>query len=259
MTTKTDIKKLIRGGLTGEEAGRLILQDNWLVDRGKIGFLDKRDMTALKSGLNTTRDVQVYNSYIELYRLVDYSMKDARIFALEAQLYLMWLDKILYGLNSKKKPATEEKREHIQTFLKIAKNMIKNFLSIQAVMDAISQIVGVDFLEDIRQWYEQIGLLVDIFNNDVDSIWTPENKWMEELGLGSFDEPYQMKIGKLKPTAKSLRYYQERMALALGEDWMREAVFNLEYEPQEEDTLAQEIAEELTEELKKRAQEARHD
>jgi len=63
----------------------------------------------------------------------------------------------------------------------------------------------------------------------------------------------------MKPTAKSLRYYQERMAIALGDDWMREAVRSLEYEPAEEGSLAQEMADELTEELEKRAQEARDD
>jgi hypothetical protein len=61
----------------------------------------------------------------------------------------------------------------------------------------------------------------------------------------------------MKPTAKSLRYYQERMAIALGDAWMREAVRSLEYEQAEEGSLAQEMADELAEELEKRAEEAK--
>ena len=455
MTTKTDIRKLIRGGLTGEEAGKLVLQDNWQVDRGKEGFLTERDMADIKSSLKTPHDIKVYNSYIRLYELVDYTLKDAKIYALEAQFYLMWLDKKLERLlnksalnwtllteipaivtqkqyeelsqkerelklkqpntmaqvlelraeaypedkkagawpeewrtaiqeiqelitegkltplrlkdkhdyydfmkreidyqpaedtveqldkfleegltdeeidsllemvvflgaelyetglpewiehmetyhpnlfeetsarpdgmmqgfrvaviqqpkpeeldergywiekdvfSSSEKPDTKKEREEIEGWLESIKNRIKSFLSIQAVMDAISQITGVDFLEDMRQQYEQIEMIVDMFNGDVDSLFFTAHSWYEELGLGDFNKPYQLKIGRMKPTAKSLRYYQERMAIALGDNWMREAVKTLEYEPQDEDSLAQEMAEELAEELEKRAKEAK--
>jgi hypothetical protein len=453
MTTKTDIRKLLRGGLTGEEAGKLVIQDNWLVDRGKEGFLDKRDMTAIKSSLKTPHDIEAYNSYIKLYQLIDYTLKDAKILALEAQFYLLWIDKKLESLlkkaahdwsllsdipaivtqkqyeelkakqkllklkqpitlsefieeraddyledvnrgdlplewksaiqelleliragkltplrlkdrqdyydfykreidylpaedtvekldawlagelseeeidsllemivfigeelyqtglpewiewidvyipnldeqtaarpegmmqsmrvaiiqnpkpeeidergfwiekdvfSSKEKPDTKKDRETIEGFLAAVKERIKAFLSIQAVMDAISQIVGVDFSEDMRQWYETIESIVHIFNSDIESLWMMAPDWIKELGLEDGREmPYKLKIGRLKPTAKSLRYYQERMAIALGDDWMREAVESLEYEPQEEGSLAQEMADELAEALEKEAQ-----
>lgn len=93
MTTKTDIKKILSKGLTGKEAGRLILQDNWLVDHAKEGFLSDRDIQSIKSSLKTTEDIQVYNSYIEAYRLIDYTLKDAHIVALT-------LHKRIYALNS---------------------------------------------------------------------------------------------------------------------------------------------------------------
>ena len=263
MTTKTDIRKLIRGGLTGAEAGKLVLQDNWLVDRGKEGFLTEKDMAALKASLKTSRDIDVYNSYIRLYELVDYTLKDAKIYALEAQLYLMWIDKTLDRLlmkavfNTKDKPDIESDKHTIDTFLSSTKIRIKSFLSILAVMDAISQIVDIDFSEDMRQDYEQIENTVDVFNSDVNILWIYADDWMKDLGLGDAEEPpYQLKTGRMKPTAKSLRYYQERMAMALGANWMKEAVKSLEYEPAEEGSLAQEMADELADELKKRAKEA---
>ncbi len=448
MTTKTDIRRLIRGGLTGEEAGKLVLQDNWLVDRGKEGFLSERDMADIKSSIKTSHDIDTYNSYIKLYQLVDYTLKDAKIYAREAQFYLLWLDKRLEGLlkrsaynwllftdipaivtqkqyeelsqkqrelklkqpntlaevlelraeaypkdkdkdwpqewqsaiheiqqlitegtltplrlkdrqdyydfrkreidyqpaedtvdrldawlagelseeevdgllettvfigeelykaglpewiehietyrpnlfketaarpdgmmqaqrvaviqqpkpeevdergywiekdvlGSSEKPDLEKEREEIDTWLEAIKFRIKNFLSIQAVMDAISQIVGVDFSEDIRQQYEGIEAVVNVLNFDIKELYLIAHGWMKELGLTDDKEkPYQLKIGKMKPTAKSLRYYQERMAIALGADWMREAVMSLEYEEAEEGSLAQEMIDKLAEEAK---------
>lgn len=445
MTTKTDIRKLIGGGLTGEEAGRLVLQDNWLADRGQEGFLDARDMSAIKSSLKTSRDIKAYNSYIRLYELIDYTLKDAKIYAVEAQFFLMWVDKLLDGLarkkaynwslmteipaivtqkqydelsqrqrehklrkpvgidellemraeaypedkkagewplewksaiqevqeliregkltplrlknkqdyydyykrdidylpakdtverldswlagelseeeidnlleltvfigeelykaglpewvewidtympnldeltaarpegmmqgrrvaviqnpkpdevdergywiekdifNSKEEPDIEGHKEMIGTFLKAIKERIKAFLSIMAVMDAISQIVGIDFSEDMREQHGQIESIVDVFNSDVNDLWPLSYSWLEELGLGDIRRPYQMKIGKMKPTVKSLRYYQERMAIALGANWYQEAINSLEYEKPEEGSLAQEMAEELKE------------
>jgi hypothetical protein len=442
MRTKAEIRKLIRGGLTGEKAGKLVLEDNWLVDRGQEGFLTDKDMGYIKSSLKTSRDIEVYNSYIRLYELVDYTLKDAKIFALEAQLYLVkidkklerllqktahnwnlltmrpaivtqkeyedlserqrqlikmkkpialdellafraehypedkgdrplawktaiheiqeliregkltplklkdkqdyhdfmkreidyrdaedtvkWLNKLLEegsslpeeemdillertvfigselyktGLpewiewmdnytpnldemtaarpedlmqsgrvaiiqnpkpeevdrrgywkkkdvfSSKENPEIEEYREAVDIFLDAAKERIKSFLAILAVMDAISQIVGIDFSEDMRQWYEQIESTVENFNNDVDSLFTPPQSWLEDLG--DFSKSCQMKIGSMKPTAKSLKYYQERMAIALGSDWMGEAVESLEYDPAAEGSLTQAVADEL--------------
>ena len=453
MTTKTDIRKLIRGGLTGEEAGKLVFQDNWLADRGKKGLLDKRDIADIKASLKTSRDIKVYNSYIRLYELVDYTLKEANIFALEAQFCQTWeiytqhrlvmksyydsvllfdmpaivtqkqyeelsqkqrelklkqpntltevlkmranlygdwepeedgfekwrlaiqeiqkliregrltplrlkdeqdyrdfnlreieylpaedtlkkLDAWLAGklskeevdsllemtvfigadlyeaglpewikyietyepllfdetvarpdgmmqaqrvaiiqnpepdeidergywiekdlFNSKEKPNIEKEKEDIQTFLKAIKINIKGMLTIMTVMDAISQIVGVDLTEDIRDWYKQIEEMVDVFNTAVDELLAYANPWIEDLGLGDYNESYQLKLGKLKPTAKSLRYYEDRMATALGADWRIEAIKNLKYEPAEEGSLAQELEGEIAKLQEKLAKE----
>ena len=83
MTTKTDIKKLLsKGGLTGKEAGKLILQDNWLVDHAKEGFLSERDIQSIKASMKSTKDIEDYNSYISTYRFIDYTLKEAHIVAL---------------------------------------------------------------------------------------------------------------------------------------------------------------------------------
>lgn len=86
MITREDVIKALQSKrLTGEEAGRIMLQDNWLVDHQEEGLLSKKDMRSLKACIRTTRDIEVYNGYIETYRLIDFTLKEANIMALEIQ------------------------------------------------------------------------------------------------------------------------------------------------------------------------------
>ncbi len=85
MTTKADIKKLLSKRLTGKEAARLILQDSWEVDHQREGFLSDRDIQLIKAGLKTTQDIAEYNRLIDAYKLIDFTLKEAHIKALEAQ------------------------------------------------------------------------------------------------------------------------------------------------------------------------------
>lgn len=96
MTTKTDIKKILSKGLTGKEAGKLILEDSWLYDHGKGDFLSDRDIQAIKASLKTTKDIEDYNSYVETYRILDYTLKDAHIKALEAEVRIGALQSLMY-------------------------------------------------------------------------------------------------------------------------------------------------------------------
>lgn len=77
MPTKTDIRRLLKKGLTGKEAARLILQDSWEVDNEREGFLSESDIQAIKGSLKTAEDIQDYNKWVEVYRLIDYSLIDA--------------------------------------------------------------------------------------------------------------------------------------------------------------------------------------
>jgi hypothetical protein len=84
MPTKTDVRRLLKKGLTGKEAARLILQDSWEVDNEREGFLSESDIQAIKGSLKTAEDIQDYNKWVELYRLIDYSLIDAE----RAYLYI---------------------------------------------------------------------------------------------------------------------------------------------------------------------------
>jgi len=98
MTSKTDIQKILGKGLTGKEAGRLVLEDNWLVDHKREGFLSDKDIRAIKAGLKTTKDIEDYNAYVHSYRIIDFTLKEAHILALEYQLRMKAIIQTIYIL-----------------------------------------------------------------------------------------------------------------------------------------------------------------
>ncbi len=449
MPTKADVKKILSKGLTGKEAGKLVFQDNWMVDTRRGGFLSEKDMASLKAGLKTDRDIKEYNSYVRLYKYVDYTLKEARIVALEAESFMnhilhllnmyqmaeavrlgflyipaivtqkqyeelsakqralklnsvmsleevisnisgvelevileegepqpvidfqkdekliqavelikellksgklkplkleKWddyydshklkipaqpvkevlemLDKLLtgelqydeddslrltvfrledlyeleemgslvkswidtympnYGDETSARPAdmmqsryvaiiqnpkpedldergywieqeyqsdkprsdAKKVSEHITVFIEATKQRIKAYLAIKSVIEAISELIELDFLEDLEQWSRELHSVTDLLNVQIAKM---EGRW-DELGL---TEQKPIKLGQLKASSASMRYFRERMALALGDNWWEG--HSLKLEADEPDTLAQEFSEELEEELTK--------
>lgn len=86
MTTKKEVQRLLKKGLTGKEAARLILLDSWEVDNGREGFLSEGDIAAIRKGLASDADIREYNKWVELYSLMDYTMIDAQSAFLRAML-----------------------------------------------------------------------------------------------------------------------------------------------------------------------------
>jgi len=72
MATKSEIKKLLKSGLTGWEAGLLVFEDSWITGRNEPGFLTDSDIASLKAGLKSQQDTQDYNRLIRLYRTADF-------------------------------------------------------------------------------------------------------------------------------------------------------------------------------------------
>ena len=131
---------------------------------------------------------------------------------------------------------------------------VKTFLAIQAIAEAISKVVGVDFTEDLGDWYEELENHISIYNSRL----TPSSEYFGRpyyLGMPKLDS---FKIGRLKPTAKSVKYYKDRMSIALGKSWWEEAIDTLEFETEEKDSLAQQMIDEIqaVKEEEKRPEEA---
>ena len=456
MPTKADIKKILSKGLTGKQAGRLTFQDNWLTDTQRGGVLTEKDHSYIRSGLKNETDRRDYNSYIRLYNYVDYTLKEARIVALEAETYLHIANRILDGyavseafrlaemyipaivtekqyeelkakqrerklkdvlslqefisllsevdfeiivdddepepeseidfqnderlreavstlqellragklhpLKLKKRedywdghklkipaqpvqeviemldkyltgelqhgeddslhltvfrwseaynvegigenirrsldeyiPAlydedstrqagrmqssyiaiiqnpgdnwidergywkeldylglvgidavknTERDTKSLKIFMNSSRERIKGFLAIKSVLEAISKVIDVDFLEDLQQWEEELQAIVEAVNAEINRL---DGKW-ERLGL---PELKPIKIGRMKATPATIKYFRERMALALGDNWWEAPRDNLQLEADEPDTLAHEFTEDLKDILAK--------
>lgn len=456
MPTKADIKKILSKGLTGKQAGRLTFQDNWLTDTQRGGVLTEKDHSYIRSGLKNETDRRDYNSYIRLYNYVDYTLKEARIVALEAETYLHIAYRILDGyavseafrlaemyipaivtekqyeelkakqrerklkdvlslqefisllsevdfeiivdddepepeseidfqnderlreavstlqellragklhpLKLKKRedywdghklkipaqpvqeviemldkyltgelqhgeddslhltvfrwseaynvegigenirrsldeyiPAlydedstrqagrmqssyiaiiqnpgdrwidergywkeldylglvgidavknTERNTNSLKIFMNSSRERIKGFLAIKSVLEAISKVIDVDFLEDLQQWEEELQAIVEAVNAEINRL---DGKW-ERLGL---PELKPIKIGRMKATPATIKYFRERMALALGDNWWEAPRDNLQLEADEPDTLAHEFTEDLKDILAK--------
>jgi len=456
MPTKADIKKILSKGLTGKQAGRLTFQDNWLTDTQRGGVLTEKDHSYIRSGLKNETDRRDYNSYIRLYNYVDYTLKEARIVALEAETYLhiayrildgyavseafrlaemyipaivtekqyeelkakqrerklkdvlslqefisllsevdfeiivdddepepeseidfqnderlreavstlqellragklhplklkkredywdghklkipaqpvqeviemldkyltgelqhgeddslhltvfrwseaynvegigenirrsldeyipalydedstrqagrmqssyiaiiqnpgdMWIDERGYwkeldylglvGIDAVKN--TERDTKSLKIFMNSSRERIKGFLAIKSVLEAISKVIDVDFLEDLQQWEEELQAIVEAVNAEINRL---DGKW-ERLGL---PELKPIKIGRMKATPATIKYFRERMALALGDNWWEAPRDNLQLEADEPDTLAHEFTEDLKDILAK--------
>jgi len=487
VANKTDIKRLLSKGLTGLEAAKLILQDSWEVDHHREGFLSSSDIQRIKTSLRTQQDIEDYNKWIRVYQLLDYTLKDAHIHALEAEATLQIASreleryhlehrirailgfglpaivtekqyqelkakqrasllakkKSLYGLacsiqdeeedtfpsqalqellpmmrdgrirpvllpeeaiqqlkdleaeaqahrdQAKEHPDMQDEnfwRDHsrreeqileeaypkarpilpeeldvlepplpedpteeqdrlfyylyfssqdlydagllrdwideyvpdldeetsarpagmmqarsvaiiqdpssfdldergyykdagaemlsklsgyerrqklnrdftIPEFLEVthhkASELIKIFLAIQAVTEAVSEIIGVKLTEDLEEWYSKLETTIDLYN----AMLTPRSELVglpHYLGMPKLN---RLKVGRLKPTAKSIRYYRERMAIALGDEWWREALNSIEFQEAESESLAEEMIHDI-EAVREQASKEAHD
>jgi len=139
-------------------------------------------------------------------------------------------------LQSRQERIGQTEEEILKALHRIASEHIKVFLAIQASIEAVSKFIGVEFTEDLDDWYEDIENQVTMFNEKLeqDGRRPPHYLGMPELK--------SLKIGRLKPTAKSLRYYRERIAIALGDDWLNQAFQALDFKPSEPDSLADDMA-----------------
>lgn len=144
MATKTDLKKILsKGSLTGKEAGRLILQDNWLVDHYQEGFLSNKDVNAIKASLRSSKDIEDYNSYVYSYKYIDYTLKEARIKSLELRvrldavikLILMYLFDVSSELELYSTPVIMTKKEYLDHEASQKAYLLKELTDLHEILD----------------------------------------------------------------------------------------------------------------------------
>lgn len=184
MATKVDIKKILSKGLTGKEAARLILQDSWDVDHQREGFLSERDISSIKAGLKTTQDIEDYNRFVDIYRLVDYTLKDAHIFALEAQNLLLLsireIEKYLLEdririLQFVSLPAIVTQKQYEELKAKQREWRLKEVFNLKQILDKRAERLTPKDIQD-KQWEEDeegnsYEYLIYLLYNDYPDLW----------------------------------------------------------------------------------------
>lgn len=97
MLSKARVRSILGERLSGREAGRLWLMDSWEVDRGREGFLSDADHARIRKGLKSAGDILDFNEAIDLYRALEFLVKDAQLSYLQASIFLerlsgLWRD-----------------------------------------------------------------------------------------------------------------------------------------------------------------------
>lgn len=100
MITKKQLRQLLKKGLTGKEAAKLILQDSWEVDNMREGFLSMADIRAIQNSLvnGEIKELREYNKWVETYRIISFTLKEAEILALKILIALSEINHITESL-----------------------------------------------------------------------------------------------------------------------------------------------------------------
>ena len=91
MVGRPSLKRLFKRGLSGKEAGQLVVRRLYEVDQGREATLSQRDISDLKAGLRSQAEVEAYNRMIGLYRAFYMTLQ-------EATIQSMALERLLTGL-----------------------------------------------------------------------------------------------------------------------------------------------------------------
>ncbi len=128
-------------------------------------------------------------------------------------------------------------RELLESHNKVARTELSIFLGLQAVLETLSEVLGVKLTEDVEEWYGRIESEVKTYNRLLTETSRPET-----VAVGGSSIPEELRaaklprlsMAKLKPKASSIKYFRERMAMSLGTKWW-DLAQELEFEDVEPD------------------------
>lgn len=217
MITKEYAQKLLRSKwLHGEEAGRLFIQDSYLVDRGLPGILTEKELKTMRSLVRLPGDIETYNSYVEAYRLIGYSLREATTLNLEIQntLYYVSLCMKEYldsGSDSRKRHDAILDKSRLDVlhvvYIDQIKKLIGRILAYKKVIDKVSSHVEVDLSSEIDRY---LGIIetgaLRIYNFYAED---PEIKHEK------------VRLDKIKSDKAIEKALVERMSRAFGTGWSK--------------------------------------
>ncbi len=100
--TKTAVKRIITKGLTGWEAGKLILQDSVYSHLGRDSFLTEADITTIRSAPMEGTDVRDYNMFMALGRGFSMGHILGEWTCADACLQISFLERMLRDVNKRR-------------------------------------------------------------------------------------------------------------------------------------------------------------
>jgi len=243
MISKQEIKQLLKDGLTGQEAGRLVLLDSIEVDHGRPGLLTAKELERIKSSL-LPEEASVYNALVYAYQLTGYSLLEAKAHYLEAKLALEKMRALsMYqefrvimqaaqGLEAPDGPWTADQIESMKWHIsrKIVEEAIpvapdqgrrhlKALMAYQQALEELSSLLDVPLTEDFGPWWEELEILIETYNRSRRLIKAKDPK-KEIKEAHSLPE---IRLSMLKADPDLLAYMRDRMAMAMGEAWWEEA------------------------------------
>jgi len=176
MISREEVKKLLaKKSLTGHEAGRLWMEDSFLVVRGQKGLLTEKERRYMKSLVRSQEAIAIYNSYLDLYSMTEIALKEADIMALLAQSALLdlalaikeYLDKEVSSWTRPPELLIPE-RVSLDIILSIKlpdiKKWLKIFMAYRVRIENLSRETGVDFGHDIRNDIRAIKYGLETYN-----------------------------------------------------------------------------------------------
>lgn len=219
MISKRELKALLRDGLTGKEAARIVIMDSVEVDHGRPGILTQEELEQIKRSLDP-KEAAVYNSWIYVYQLLGYSLLEAKVHYLLAVLrleqsshlrYAMQIQGLLKtaGLDQASEILITQRevdaQEKLPRWREEAKEHIKALKAYQQAIKELEALADVSLTEDFEPWWRVLEEYAD---------WLNTTKALDQ----------GIRLASLKPDPEKLAYMRDRIAMALGEDWyQREA------------------------------------
>lgn len=174
---------------SGVESARLWLLDSWEVDHDRPGLLSDKNLERLQTAIRRLppREREIYDAWHYAYRLLDYTLLETRITALEISRDAYRALATAHQLDG---------QEAIDMAGKVAK-----FKAEEYILQALASKTGLQIEEDVAPYKQDLL------------------RALETLGQVAYDA--------IRPNEAETGYLHERLSMALGDTWMEAEGLNV--------------------------------